>query len=223
MLEKIEAAYLAVMRVVVLIAATIALIICVVGASQAAPVVLRQLGWTVETPTEPPGLSDFIAERKLTQAPGQEVPVPEAAPIGETTLGQAARLINAYVATRSREELDPDVLNRALGEQQETLDLEHQGAYADSVLALARELTASKGRPLSLERVADLLTWHHSRFAAHVQDMKLAEMTTATKAQAGLGLAMGGLVAFILILFFFLFVKIERNLRLVRTRETPAP
>jgi hypothetical protein len=85
--------------------------------------------------------------------------------------------------------------------------------YAASLLRLTEELNASKGKKLSVERVVALLKWHAEHFAANVA----AEAAKKTEAQQALlmklGVAGAAFLAFVLVIFVFIFVKIERNLR----------
>jgi hypothetical protein len=225
MLDRIESAYLAVMRVVVLVAATLALLACVVGASFAAPVLLRQLGFAAEHRVEPPSLGSFVAEQKIgpDDAASADGAAGPQATIVPGKIAKASGMVADYLHERSHEEIDRVALQQALTEKRAAIDPDYQAAYEDSLLALANELKASTGRPLELQRVLQLLDWHAARFEAAVAAKKDEGLAQAAKASAGMSLAAGGLVAFLLILFFFLFVKIERNLRLVRTREVAAP
>lgn len=87
--------------------------------------------------------------------------------------------------------------------------------YAASVLQLTKDLRASKGKKLSDNRIGQLLDWHHARFAQSAA----AEEMRKTEARAGLmlkvGMAGSAFMAFVLVIFVFLFVKIERNLRAI--------
>ena len=73
----------------------------------------------------------------------------------------------------------------------------------------------SKGRGLTAENIDQLLTWHAAKFKAAAEE-ETARDAAAKVAQMG-ALQLGGyaLVTFILLVFAFIFVKIERNLRAV--------
>ena len=86
-------------------------------------------------------------------------------------------------------------------------------------MALTTDLNQSRGKLLSWNRGAQLLDWHYGKFRSTVETKKLEAEASKAKAMFGLAIGGGATLAFLIILFFFLFVKIERNLRVVRTRE----
>jgi len=223
-LEKIESAYLAAMRVVVLLAATVALVVCVVGATLAAPGLLRQLGFDPDAgKLDAVGLAGFIQEQKIDQNGAGEATAASEVTVIPGKIASAANLIAGYVKTRSHSDIDLQGLQNALMEQRDAVPQEYQAAFEHSLLGLATELKASTGRALPLERVVQLLDWHHSRFIEEVEAKSAKAVSNAANASVALLMAGAGLIAFILILFFFLFVRIERNLRIVRTREVTVP
>jgi hypothetical protein len=224
MLEKIESAYLAVMRVVVLIAATIALIVCIVGGTFAAPMLLRQLGFAAGPPQVTGGdLATFVQEQKATQPEAEGAASDATSPaVIPGKIAQAVNILADYAQLHSQITLDRPGLEKFITEKKDQLDPEYQDAYEDSFLKLAQDLKVSKGKPLTGPRLGQLVDWHYSHFQSEILAKKEERLAQAGKASAGMTLAAGGLVAFILILFFFLFVKIERNLRLVRTHEVVA-
>jgi hypothetical protein len=221
MLDKLETAYLAGMRVVVLVAATLALVVCILGVAFAAPGLIRDFGFAGEPKRETIDLAAYVRDQKL-EATGNEsddgLSVSQT-PAAPPKIREAAQIFATYAAQRSKQPVEADLIIKALEANRRAFDFADQDAYADSVRGLAVQVRDSTGKPLSLPRLAGLIDWHHSQFQAQIAARATNHLAEAARRSTGLILAAGGLGAFMLILFFFLVVKIERNLRLVRTRE----
>ena len=220
MLDKIEAAYLALMRVIILVAATAALAAAVVGLVTAAPMIARQLGTHTTGQVQGADLASYIdAERgggvPTVVDPGSGAPVTRIIP-GE--LAKAANLIAAYARDRAHERLDVPTLELALADKHAQIDPAYQKAYDESVLVLANDLSMSAGAALSTDRIDQLIEWHFSKFADGITHNTTRIALKNARGLIGLYVTAGSLACFILVLFFFLFVKIERNLRIVRTK-----
>jgi hypothetical protein len=224
MLEKIETTYLAAMRVIVLVAATLALLVVVGGLVVGAPQLSAALGATASEPkVEGVDLATFVAEQKAatagTSVDGTASAAEDEPIIVPGKLGQAGRIFADYLLKHHGINVDRVTLQLNLLERRNQLPIEVQTAYEDSLLKLARDLEASTGRPLSPENTYALVEWHASRVQAAAEQAAAERVASAARGTAALVEAGTALIAFIIILFFFVFVKIERNLRLVRTRE----
>lgn len=216
MLTKIETFYLAILRVIILVAATLALIGTIIGGIGAVPAVLRMMGVSHEAPTGGT-LGQFIAEQKITETKVTASSDENTAAEGTTALPDiraAASTIKAYL--RSRGVVEEAAWRKGL---QEIADgfAGNAGEYAASVRNLAEQLPKSKGKPLSEERVAQLIDWHKARFEADLSRQAAEEAQSNAQFFVSLGAAGAAFLTFVMIIFIFLFVKIERSLRLVHT------
>lgn len=217
MLARLETLYLGILRVVILVIATLALIAAVVGFVGAVPSLLRQLDLVAEP--EPAGgtLGEYVAEKKLTAASTekdvQDAPTDDAV---DPDLAAAAKALRRYTLDMKGPE---EATWRA--ELVKSVDRVSPGqgdAYLKSVRSLADQLVASKGKKLTLDQVAELMGWHEQRFVEAAGRIEGERAADATGSSLTLYAAGSAFVLFILITFTFLFVKIERSLRVVRTR-----
>lgn len=210
MLARIEEAYLSLLRVVILVSATIALIIAAFGLISSVPSMLRWAG--ISQPEKALGgtLRDFISEQRITNTEAVQdsgnVEVYAIMP----QISEAGEIIHIYLEGRA------DITERdwRIG-LQSTADefFADREAYADSVLRVAMELKASKGNPLSEERVLQLMDWNATRFRNDLEMKRLGEAQEVSEFWVKLAAAGTGFLTFVAIIFIFLFVKIERNLR----------
>jgi len=167
MLANLERAYLGILRVVILIFATIALIVTFVSLFGAAPELLRWSG--LSHPEKPSGgtLAAFVAEQKAINTGAAGVAggtdaTPSTAYILPAIKGAVANLSRYPGLT-----VDSAVLSQKL--QHEADSFHERGAeYADSLKALTEELAHSNGQPLSRDRILALLDWHENQFMADV-------------------------------------------------------
>lgn len=220
MLEKIENAYLGFLRVMVLIAATVALAVFALACSQGLPGLIGQFGSGGASSKPTAGsLADYIKDERPSAASTQPSDLAtQAGPPVPQKVRDAAKLLGDYAATR-RVPLDSSELVEVLTSKRELITEEQRSAYDDSLLALMQELAVSKGVPLDVDHINGLLNWHVAKFSEAVEAKALQKATDATKAAASLTVGAAALGSFFMIIFFFIFVKIERNLRLVKTRE----
>ena len=219
MLEKIEGFYLACLRVVVLIAATIALIVFGWACSQGLPFLAAQMGHPSAGAQSPASLSAYIAEQQPAQANGSDAsPANTTAALAPAKVAEATRLLMAYGVSHQLTFEAPQLTQVLMSKRTEVAD-DHRPAYDDSLLAVLRDLAASKGAPLDIEHINGLLDWHLAQFNEAVAAQKASKELAAVKAGASALVGGGALLSFLLIIFFFIFVKIERNLRVVRTQE----
>lgn len=213
MLAKLERAYLGLLRVVILIAATVALVVAILGAASAVPPLLRWSGITETTKPTGGTLSDFISEQKITETASSPTTETAVEPFILPDITAAAKIIKAYLKDSTISEKEWRSGLQRLADQV----VGHSTEYAESLKDLAEQLETSKGKPLSEARVTQLIDWHKTRFETDVAARAAAEAEGNAKFWVTIGLAGAAFLAFVLIIFVFLFVKIERSLRLVHT------
>lgn len=220
MLTRLETAYLGLLRVVVLIAATIALLIAALGSISAIPPLLR---WSGITETQKPNggtLRDFIDEQRITETTSEAPTATETSRLVLPDVKAAARTIKTYLGRRSAtpqsqwESGIQDLADQLPG---------REAAYGESVRELTSQLLTSKGKALSEARIAQLVDWHKSRFEGEIQRRAATEAEGIARFWLTVASAGGAFLAFILIVFIFLFVRIERSLRLVRVSHEQPP
>lgn len=220
MLANIEKAYLGLLRIVILIVASIALLVAGLAGASSLPSLLRQIGVMGQSSTQP-ALADFIAAKRAEGSAA--VDLPETEETAKSTVPEdittAARIFHDYTkADGSMTQGNwTDELTGLLGHVPE----HHQLAYAASLKRLAEELKASQGKRLSLERVRELLAWHHEQYLTSLEGKATQDVTDRATFMMTLGVAGGAFLVFLLVVFIFLFVKIERSLRLVHTVRVP--
>lgn len=213
MLSRLETLYLGLLRGFILIGATLALVAAVLLIISSAPQVLTRLGVTRSEP-QSSSLAEFIAEQKPTATDSQETEesAPEL-PI-DSAIKDAARNFHDYLGNRATVSLRD--WEQGLQGYRNDFSPEIGNDYALSVKRLSEELKASKGKPLSVKNVGALIDWHKNRFAAD----RAAEQAEKVAADAAfvfkMEAAFAAFLLFAFITFIFLFVRIERNLRLVR-------
>jgi hypothetical protein len=218
MLERIEGFYLACLRVVVLVAATVALAVFVWACSQSLPSIAGELGFHTSGSAAPPSLADYIQEQQPTGTPTTAGLSAETVAAVPPKTAEAARLLTHYLTTR-HSLVDTSHLTEVLVSDRSQVDEDRRPLYDSSLVALMQQLDLSKGAPLDTDHINGLLNWHLAKFTEAAEAEKLRKAEAAAKASASMMVGAAALVSFLLIIFFFIFVKIERNLRLVRTIE----
>ena len=215
MLGRMESAYLGLLRVVILVAATLALVAAAILLVTAIPSVLTRVG-VLQSQDQAHTLSEFISEQKPVEEGGEASP--QAPEMIDPTIAKAAANFHSYLgarATTSRKEWE-----QGLQSAQNEMPAPVMQDYGESVLTLSEELLASKGKPLGEKRVFQLVEWHRQRFAASYEQ-RMAEKEAADAAfRFQVGAAFGAFMLFVLITFIFLFVRIERNLRVIKVEQT---
>ena len=227
MLAKIEIVYISILRVVVLVAASLALIMSLYGVTRGLPALASMMGLSKPQTAGGGSLEQYIQEKKATVPPkpvkkGGDRLVRRTIIPAEAT--EAAEIYFNYLAdpkakTPSVDEWEDVILNAASNLDFTPADSED--FYKDN-LSLAQQLKISKGKKLSVDQVREVISWNADRFRAQ-NTMELAKFQQSNaEGLRFLTFAAGAFLAFLLIIFTFLFVRVERNLRLVRTvREMP--
>lgn len=209
MLSRVEVLYLNLLRGFILILATVALVSSLVLGASAIPSLIDRLG-EAKADTSTLTLSRFVVEQKPTaqqETDGDfEVPV-------DPLIARAARNVKQYLGDRSGIPLKAFETGfaKSLGD----IPVIAQTDYGDSLVKLTEELKASTGKPLSEARVMSLLAWHQNRFSSEWDKEALRKAEADAAFRYRLLAAGGAFLAFVLVIFVFLFVRVERNTRLV--------
>ncbi|HEX8532929.1 MAG TPA: hypothetical protein VF662_02075 [Allosphingosinicella sp.] len=223
MLARLEETYLNVLRVAIVVVAGLALL---AAASALAAGIFNGskslLSSTLDA--EAGRLAEFVAEKKLAAEVAGDVPAgtgPEqtrATMAVSPSIEQAAASFAQYLNRRDRRTITRDELVQQLNELWLTVPDGHQHSYDKAVLDLAGELAGSTGRPLSRDRVLELLQWHHQSFVGRLGQLEQERAAASASAWMWIERAAQAFLLFIAIAFYFLFVRVERHLRLVRTQ-----
>jgi hypothetical protein len=216
MLTTIENAYLFILRVLILVAASVALLVVVLGTVRGAPLIIDRF----KTPDARAELSSanlrqWIVEKKAegVVAPADTSGTSAATPAVPAKIEEAVGLLAQYGKQRLNEEVDRPTARQMMIEVRDTVPGDYQSAYDDSVVGVMQQLLHSTGNPLTLDQISELIHWHGDKVKALADQAAERKAAEATEALQALAVAGGALVAFLLIVFCFLFVKIERNLR----------
>jgi hypothetical protein len=203
---------LSILRVVILVAATLALLVAAVGAASAVPLLLKRVG-LIAPDEASTTLADFISGKK-SPAQSEGVDDSPARNAVHPDLATAARNVKRYLSDRSSHPVEH--WEEVLGAYWQEVPAEADDEYAKSVRELSAELLVATGKPLSLERVEELLLWHFQRYMGNLQGREAQKAAADMQFLMAIGGAATAFVIFVFIVFIFLFVKIERSLRLVR-------
>ena len=215
MLNRVEVAYLGILRVVLLVAATVALLVTIGAVISAIPALGTVTGLSGQDPIRGGSLREFVDANRISDVQSAaddadtdfQIPLPN-------TVREASQNFGRYDAKNGGEQLKQDEWNDAFQSiLYEKVPALLQGDYGDDVLKLSQQLMRSKGKPLSNERLYQLLQFHLEGFLAHAQAQEAARAAEVAGSMSRLVLAGVAFLIFVLVLFNFIFVKIERNLR----------
>lgn len=207
-----ETIYLGLLRGFILVAATLALIAAALLVLTTIPDILTRTGIT-ETEPERSSLSQFIAEQK-PQENSELADQTVSELLVDPEIAIAAGNIRKYLRRKATANWEQG-LQTATNELPATI----QSKYRVSLVTLSEELLASQGKPLSERKVAQLVQWHQLRFASKVEEQAQERAAADAAFKFKMGAAFAALMLFVLIAFIFLFVRIERNLRVVRVLQ----
>jgi hypothetical protein len=228
LLSRAENAYLNILRVVILAIATLALLGAVFGIAAGAAMFFGNQASGTHTPADAKvSLGDFMAEQKASipaSGPSAAQSGSGASANASAPIKEAVRNLTRYLREKVHgEDVDANELTKILVDRSDSLPAEYRNSFEQSLVALTHQLTIAKGRPLTFNKVGELLDWHMARFKAKIEE---DQGKRAGKAALGKVIAAAGgtaLVTFLLLVFCFLFVKIERNLRVVQTITKVVP
>ena len=225
-LDKLEGFYLYILRVTILVLATVMLVVSVMAVINAAPKLMPSFGSAdARKLVQGTTLKDFRDEQQ-SQTPS--APSDDATPPAQTDnkidsriVAAATNLVAWGTKTGSNFQLAP--VERVLDRNQKGLADNLQGDYADSLVRFSQDILSS-GR--AGDDVNILINWHLEKFTAAQTKAAEADQARAAKTaierQEAMMMAAAAAVAFLtflILLFVFVLVKIERNLRVVAVRS----
>ena len=218
MLAKIETAYLAVLRIVVLIAATLALVVAFGAAITSIPALSRQFGILPSDQAQSATLSDYIEARKATvPVKGQDgtsaAPATRAKPPAEVT--DAAKILQSY--SKGAGSMTIPLWEQEIEKSAQNIPTGLIDRYHGENLLLVRQLSNAKGKRLDAPGLKDMLSWNAAQFTFEAEKLEAIKAQETQRALYKMYVASIAFVMFILVVFTFLFVKVERSLRVVRT------
>ena len=225
-LDRLESLYLNILRITILILATLFLAGAVFGLATAVPKLLPSFGAAdarkMVTGTT---LLDYRNEqRNIATATSGDTPSDSQATSNkiDSRIVAAARNLVAW-GTKMGNAYELPQVETFLDQKQKSLADSLQGDYADSLVAFSQDVLAY-GR--SGDDVNALVNWHLAKFsAAQAQatqaDAERAAKTAIERQQAMIlaGAAASAFLIFLILLFVFVLVKIERNLRIVTVQN----
>lgn len=226
MLAKLENLYLDILRLVTLAIATLALVAFAFAVFNARGIASTLL------PSPPPPISrdDITFENYLGEVhpaeSTQQSATGNAVADAALPLRSASRQLAEYfrrVVCRGNcygtdENLDARI-ERQLEETRDGFDAAYHSDYEASILAFATALNASTDRRLNDDDFSEAMLWHDARFRSIVSGVQFERDFERQRAVASAWFAALSLATFLIVIFFFVLVKIERNLRVVRTQS----
>lgn len=111
--------------------------------------------------------------------------------------------------------MSTDTAARVIFDIMEDVAIEDREQYQNSFLALLTQLRDSKGKPLSKSKFYELLQWHHDRFKSEAMSRSAGSELSTIAAWEWLTKAGIAFLMFLAVATYFLFVRVERHLRLV--------
>jgi hypothetical protein len=219
-LSNVEAFYLAILRVVILAAATLALIVVAVGTVRAVPAFTQQFAPSRAHEVGGANLGAFISERRAQGAETATVAADEptqAKAVLPDNINAAAKALAVYAKGRLGLTWDVDAIARMFMEKRDSLPEIYQDAYGDGLRTLMSQLDRSTGQPLQPDEIDKLIQWHFDKFKVEAEADVAKRAADGAAGLQSIIAAGAAMLVFLLVVFCFIFVKIERNLRLVRT------
>lgn len=225
MLNRLEALYLNILRVVILVLATVLLVVAVIGAVVAGPMLLSSFGGG-ETDAgrivRDDRLRDYLGQGsggRGTADAEETAQIEEAARESDRRIRNAASNITRYVESKQGFRPVTAAVTGYIQERADSLPASLFDRYADSILKLSTDLIAAPNTaaPVDVDRLID---WHFGQFAAAVEEAQqrdamraMEEAERRATAMAAGAAAVSFFMMFLLMVFVFVLVKIERNLR----------
>lgn len=223
MLNKLEALYLNILRVVIIVLATVLLAVAAVGVVVAAPMLLSSFGGKdadAARLVRKDSLNDYLNRN----SGGQGMSAPDQAELENRTrdadrrFKDAAANIVRYVKAKTGMAPPEAGVIDYIQTLSDGLPVSLQDRYADSLLSLSQDLVRAPATT-SVD-VDQLIQWHFDQFSAAAETAMQQDTTRAieegarhqTAILAGT-VAAGFFMMFLLLVFVFVLVKIERNLR----------
>jgi hypothetical protein len=224
MLNKLEALYLNILRVVIIVLATVLLAVAVIGAVVAGPMLLSSFGGgeaDAARLVRNDRLNDYL--NRNSGSPG--VATQDQAALEDRTrdadrrFKEAAANIVRYVKAKTGMAPPEAGVIDYIQTLSDRLPASLQDRYADSLLSLSKDLVQAPTATTPVD-VDQLIQWHFDQFSAAAETAMQQDATRAIEEQARRQTAVlagtaaaGFFMMFLLLVFVFVLVKIERNLR----------
>jgi len=224
MIARLEELYLSVLRVSIVIVAGIALIAAIGSLLAAAYAFMPNF-----TPDKIPSggtLEEFITEQKALAVDSEvskDTVLSSDSPSAEPQsafLTEASKLYIAYVRKMGGPKISKADAVEFISDYVSNVEFSNREAFQRSFLSLLKQLRDSTGKPLSQAKFDDLLSWHFTNFESQVAANSASSEVTGPGAWAWLTQAGTAFLLFLGIAIYFLFVRVERHLRLVKVVQT---
>lgn len=221
--DRLEISYLNVLRVGILVLATLFLIGAVIATAN---VVQKLVPDVAKADARKLVDADTLQDYRGLQTGAPAVGASDSSEVSsgpakiDNRIKQAAASLVEYLRVVKGASVGPAPIERLLSEKQLSLPDNLQGDYADSLVKLTANLVKSRDPSVDVDA---LLQWHFAKFEAAKDGAAAQEVARAAKNAAHLqeamiaaGTALSAFFLFLIVIFGFVLVKIERNLRLVQ-------
>lgn len=223
MLAKLEDVYLNILRIAVLAIATIALVVFVLTAAQTGPLIGQFFGLTPKTQVEDASFAEFVAtNRPSTGSSSGNYSTPATGSAYPEEIRNAATNLVTYINRHHGFELQHSDMVAFVGGIYDGMAANYQRDYAKSIETFTTQLVNSTGTPISTNQIDRAIQWHAQKFEDAASQTEVTAAANRAKAILAISVAGISLVTFLIIIFLFVVVKIERNLRLVKVNNLSA-
>lgn len=224
MLNKLEALYLNILRVVIIVLATVLLAVAAIGAVVAGPMLLSSFGGgeaDAARLVRNDSLNDYLNRNSGSQgvATQDQAALEDRTRDADRRFKEAAANIVRYVKAKTGMAPPEAGVIDYIQTLSDRLPASLQDRYADSLLSLSKDLVQAPTATTPVD-VDQLIQWHFDQFSAAAETAMQQDATHAIEEQARRQTAVlagtaaaGFFMMFLLLVFVFVLVKIERNLR----------
>ena len=224
MLNKLEALYLNILRVVIIVLATVLLAVAAIGAVVAGPMLLSSFGGgeaDAARLVRNDSLNDYLNRNSGSQgvATQDQAALEDRTRDADRRFKEAAANIVRYVKAKTGMAPPEAGVIDYIQTLSDRLPASLQDRYADSLLSLSKDLVQAPTATTPVD-VDQLIQWHFDQFSAAAETAMQQDATHAIEDQARRQTAVlagtaaaGFFMMFLLLVFVFVLVKIERNLR----------
>ena len=227
-LGRLEALYLNMLRVVIIVLATVMLAGTVIGVIVAGPMLLASFGGgqaDAARLVRGDSLDDFLGQGRRSgsgnQAAAPDPELEDRAREADRRIRQAAANITRYISAKTGVTPVEAAVTDYIQTLSDQLPERLVDRYGDSILSLSQELAGRPSTSATLD-VDRLIDWHFQRFQAAAEEAATRDASRAAEAmERRIAAVAAGTMAvtlfglFLLMVFVFVLVKIERNLRLM--------
>ena len=219
MLTKLEDIYLNILRIAVLAIATIALLVFALTAAQTGPLVGQFIGLKPKAKVEDASFAQFVHANRPTSSSNSYGSPDASDSLYPDTIVNSATNVVAYIKKHHDYDIGHANALQFLGGIYDEMSADYQRDYAISLQDFTTQLANSTGTPISTDQINQAIRWHAQKFMSAATESEIK--ATADRAKAVLAITIAGisLLAFLIIIFLFVVVKIERNLRVVQVNK----